>query len=200
MPTDWEPNQLPSETLLPNGRVCEDALIKAHRNNETGEITIQTSKLSNDYSYIECFDSGADTQTQIAMLSSIQGNMLAVPITKKLVTAVEEMFPKINAKLDARFKEFTTKRQIHRGLYDDLRCARIREQRSEPDTEQPLNPEVFLSKLCRTGTFPIDSDETFLIVAACAQFAAYFCSYDSGGLEVAYQCVEALFVHNNRRL
>ena len=199
MPTDWESHQLSNQALLPNGRVCEDALIKAYCDYETGEITVCISKLSNNCNYINCFESGADTQTQIAMLSSIQGNMLAVPDTEKLVTAVDEMFPKINARLDARFNEFITKRQIHHEYYDDLRRTRTREQQSEPDTEQPLNPAVFLSKLCRTGTFPIDSDETFLIVAACAQFAAYFHSSDSGGLKVAYQCVEALFVHNNRR-
>ena len=189
MPTDWKQHQLSAADVKSqaNGRVFDNVLIKGYRNYETGETNIDTSQFSK---FIKCFECGADTQTQIAMLSSIQGNMSAVPDTEKLVSAVDEMFPKINSKLNARFDEFTTKRTIYSDEYDEIRWARAR----EPSTSQPLDQDVFLSKLCRTGAFPIDSEETFLIVAACAHIVLSF-----RDLEFAYQCVEALFIHNNRR-
>ena len=190
--------------------------IKGRYNFETREESIEIKKNS---IFTECFKSGADARTQIAMLTAIQGNISVVPETFKLVNEVITSLPKINTILNTRLTEFLKQKTIPEEEFDEINRRRWREYDKQKVLEQDklwretgaqgyykqdvvvdaeeqvrLDQKKFVNMVHRTGTFPIDSDQTMLLLAACALEATKYHS-----LEHTYGCLEAVFIHNNRR-
>jgi hypothetical protein len=156
-----------------------------------GCFDLNVANLDRPSPFITFFETGIDSRTLIALQSCADGCMDSTPDMRALMSWVDGKYGSIDSKLNARFGEFTKQRTIKSCDFDDLCCERLRADHSP----EPFNQEAFLDMLCRTGTFPIDSDETFLLISACAQAAVEFCD----GPEFAYKCLDALFVHNNRR-
>jgi hypothetical protein len=165
--------------------------IRGYVDQETGAMCVDKGRHS---PFIVCFESGADARTHIAILSSIPSDsMHSIPdvtSTKALIETVNTLFPSINASLNTKFESFVKENIVMHREYDDIKDLWRRTKTSE----QSFDAYIFLNRIYRTGPFPIDSKETLLLLAACAQASVALSS-----IEFAYRCVEAIFIHNNRR-
>ena len=178
-----------------------DLLIRGYRNYDTGEVSARN--MFNFSQFITCFESGADARTHIAMLRSILDDTVeinessVIPDTKALVEMINNSFPKINSSLNEKYTSYVREKTITDLEYENIRLEQRRQETyfdRDVGREKYFTKDVLLNYIYRIGPFPIDSEETMLLLAACAQIAVQASSVD-----LAFKCLQAIYIHNNRR-
>ena len=178
-----------------------DLLIRGYRDFDTGEVCSHNHFKHSKF--ITCFESGADARTHIAMLRSVLDDTVEItessktPGIKALVAKINTCFTDIDSSLSGKYISFIRLNTIVDWKYEDIKLDRRRQEthfNRGVEQEMRFDNEVFLNRIYRTGPFPIDSKETFLLLAACAQAAVQASSVD-----LAFKYLQAIYIHNNRR-